>query len=225
MPAFLSFDLVTGIVSFLLTLMILSYLIGDNPAFRVAVYIFVGVSAGYVAAVVWWQVIVPRLVLPFLTGGLTGRLLSLIALIMGVLLLMKLSPRTAVMGNPSIAFLVGVSAAVAIGGAIMGTIIPQTQASINVFTLSTAAEYWLRRFIFGTVMLAGTITTLVYFHFGTRSTPQGPQRSKLVRILAWLGQIFIAITLGLLFAGAFSAALTALIERLDFIWSFLEKLL
>ena len=225
MPVTLSADLVAGIVSFLLTLMILSYLIGDNPAFRIAVYIFVGVSAGYAAAVTWWQVLSPRLIEPLLKGGLTERLLALIALILGVLLLMKLSPRTARLGNPVIALLVGVGAAVAVGGAVMGTLFPQTQASINVFNLSNAGEYWLERLFFGTIMLVGTITTLVYFHFGAKSTPGGPQRGKLVTILGWIGQVFIAITLGVLFAGVFAAAMTALFERLNFIWSFLAKFL
>jgi hypothetical protein len=225
MPVISFHDLVTGIFSFLLTMMILSYLIGDNPAFRVAVYIFVGVSAGYVAAVVWWQVLYPRLLVPLLTGSFSERLLPLIALFLGVLLLAKLSPRTAWLGNPSIAFLVGVGAAVAVGGAVMGTLIPQTQASINVFDLSNAGQYWLEQLFFGTIMLVGTITTLVYFHFGVESTPGGPQRGKLVIILGWIGQIFIAITLGALFAGVFTAAMTALIERLNFTWSFLASIL
>lgn len=225
MPVTFSHELVTGIFSFLLTLMILSYLIGDNPAFRVAVYIFVGVSAGYVAAVVWWQVLYPNLLVPLATASFTGRLMPLIALVLGVLLLMKLSPRTAWLGNPSIAFLVGVGAAVAVGGAVMGTLIPQTLASINVFDLSNAGQYWLERLFFGTIMLVGTITTLVYFHFGAKSIPGGPQRSKLVVMLGWVGQIFISITLGVLFAGVFAAAMTALIERLNFIWTFLASIL
>ena len=211
-------------MSFLLTLMILSYLIGDNPLFRVAVYIFVGVSAGYAAAVAWWQVLFPRLMLPLFTGGFLERLFSLIALVLGVLLLMKLAPRTAALGNLSIAFLVGVSAAVAVGGAVMGTIIPQTQASIKLFDLSGAGNLWLERFFFGSLMLLGTITTLVYFHFGARSTPDGPRRSKPVMVLGWIGQVFIAITLGVIFAGVFAASMTALIERLNFIWSFLANL-
>jgi hypothetical protein len=225
MPAIPLVDLVTGIVSFLLTIMILSYLIGDNPLFRVAVYIFIGVSAGYAAAVAWWQVLFPRLLLPLLTGSFFERLPALVALILGALLLMKVSPRTAALGNPSIAFLVGVSAAVAVGGTVMGTLIPQVQASINVFDLSKAGKNWPEEFFFGTVMLVGTLSTLVYFHFGARPTPDGPQRSKLVKALSWIGQIFIAITLGVLFASVFAAAMTALIERLNFIWSFLVKLL
>ena len=224
MPAILSHDLVTGLLSFLLTLMILSYLIGDNPAFRVAVYIFVGVSAGYAAAVAWWQVIYPKVLLPLLTGSLIERLLALVPLVLGFLLLMKLSQRTAWMGNVSVAFLVGVGAAVAVGGAVMGTLIPQTQASYTVFNL-TGGGSLLARLFFGVIMLVGTITTLVYFHFGARATAGGPQRSKLVIWLGWIGQVFIAITLGVLFAGVFAAAMTALIERMNSIWYFLTSVL
>jgi hypothetical protein len=216
-------DLITGFVSFVLTLMILSYLIGDNPAFRVAVYIFVGASAGYAAAVAWWQVLFPRLILPMFTGNFAGILASVVALVLGALLLMKLSPRLAALGNPSIAFLVGVSAAVAVGGAVMGTILPQALASINLFDLASGGTDVLGQLFFGTLMLIGTITTLVYFQFGARSTPSGPQRRKPFLILGKIGEVFIAITLGVLFAGAFTAALTALIERMNFLWSYLTS--
>jgi len=221
MTAGLSSDLLTGSISFLLTLMILSYLLGDNPAFRLAVYLFVGVAAGYAAAITWRQVLVPRLVSPLLAGNITERLLAFLALALGILLLGKLSTRTSRLGNAPIAFLVGVGAAVAIGGAVTGTIFPQTQASINTFDLSNAGQFPLEHLFFGTVVLGGAVTSLVYFHFGAKSTPGGPQRSKLVVILSWVGEIFIAITLGVLFAGIFTAAMTALIERLNFAWTFL----
>jgi hypothetical protein len=107
----------------------------------------------------------------------------------------------------------------------MGTIIPQTQASFNVFNSTRAGESWLARLFFGAIMLVGTITTLVYFHFGVKATAGGPQRSKLVIWLGWIGQVFIAITLGVLFAGVFAAALTALIERLNFIWNYLTSVM
>jgi hypothetical protein len=158
------------------------------------------------------------------TGSFIERLLALIPLILGVLLLMKLSSRTAWLGTPSVAFLVGVGAAVAVGGAVMGTLIPQTQASFNVFNPTSSGETWLARLAYGAIMLVGTITTLVYFHFGAKSTPGGPQRSKLVIWLGWIGQVFIAITLGVLFAGVFAAALTAMIERLNSILFFLSTL-
>ena len=238
MPAISSFDLITGIVSFLLTVMVLSYLIwGDNPAFRIVVYIFVGVSAGYVAAVACWQVLFPKLILPLFTGSFTARLLSLVALVLGVLLLMKLSPRTARLGNITIAFLVGVGAAVAVGGAVMETLIPQIQASFSLPSFASmgpelaqlfnpsASNPNLEKFLEGIVMIIGVATTLVYFQFGAKATPTGPQHGRLVMILGRIGEVFIAITLGVLFAGVFAAAMTALIERLNFIWFFFASFL
>jgi hypothetical protein len=213
MPAISSnvLDLVTAGISFLLTLMVLSYLIGDNPAFRVAVYIFVGVAAGYAASVAWHQVLYTQL---FVSLG-SGNLLTIIPFVMGLLLLLKISPRTSRLGTPSMAFLVGVGAAVAIGGAVMGTLFPQTWASIKIFNLSAAGSTWLEPLIGAVFILIGTVATLAYFHFGAKPTASGPQRSKLVRGLSWLGQIFIAITFGVVFAGVFMAAMTALIKSIS----------
>ena len=54
-------DLVGLLVSFVLTVMVLLYAFDDNPIFRLAVYIFVGVAAGYASAVALKDVILPRL--------------------------------------------------------------------------------------------------------------------------------------------------------------------
>ncbi len=229
-------DLITGGISFLLTLMVLSYLIGDNPAFRVAVYIFIGVSAGYAAAVAWHQVLRPHLIEPLISGSLSDRLLAVVPLALGLLLLFKLSPRTARLGTPSMAFMVGVGAAVAIGGAVMGTIFPQTSATFNLPSFanmrpelaqlfnSAVPKPYLEKFFEGIVVILGTVATLVYFHYGAKAAANGPQRSKLVNGLSWVGQVFIAITFGVLFAGVFVAAMTALIERLNFMITFLSSL-
>lgn len=220
MPAWISLDLITASVSFLFTLMVLSYLMGDNPLFRLAIHIFIGVSAGYAAAVAWHQVLSPKLIQPLLSGGLLGSTLFIVPLLLGVLLLMKLSPRTARLGNPAMAFMVGAGAAVAVGGAVLGTLFPQILASINLFDLKTP-----ERLFEGSIILIGTLTTLAYFHFGAKATPSGPQRGRLVDALGGIGQVFIAITFGVLFAGAYAAAMTALIERLNFLWTFIASLL
>ncbi len=98
-------QLVGLLVSFVLTVMVLLYAFDDNVLFRVAVYLFVGVAAGYASAVALKDVILPRLV------GLQPTQLLLVALWIG-LLAMKLSPRTARIGNPAAGLLVGVGAAV-----------------------------------------------------------------------------------------------------------------
>lgn len=217
-------NLVTGILSFCFTLMVLSYLIGDNPLFRVAVYIFVGVSAGYAAAVAWQHVLLPKLIEPLLFGTTQQRLLLLVPLILGILLLAKLSPRTARLGNPAMAFLVGTGAAVAILGALFGTILPQTAASINLFGTGAGGSSF-ERLLEGLIFLVGTISTLVYFQYSSKASSSSPTRSKFVTGLGWVGKIFIAITFGVLFAGVFAAALTALIERLYSLWVFIASFL
>ena len=105
------------IVAFLLTLLVFSYLLGDNLLFRLTAYLFVGVSAGVLAVMVIDQVLVPRLFNVFLSGNLKEILLVLPALVLGLLLFFKLSPRLSWIGNLSMAYLVGAGAAVIIGGA------------------------------------------------------------------------------------------------------------
>src|SRR5688572_6604360 len=103
-----SLDFIAGLAGFLFTILVFSYLIGDNPLFRIAIYIFTGVSAGYIAAVAWWQVLLPRLVIPLIAAPIQEKLLLIVPMIGGVLILMKLAPRLAGLARPVMAFLVGV---------------------------------------------------------------------------------------------------------------------
>ncbi len=216
----MSVDFVTGALAFLLTLMILSYLIGDNPVFRIATYVFIGVSAGYVAAVAFWQVLWPDLVVPLRTGTAMQRVELALPLVLAGLLLMKAWPALGRLGMPAMGLLVGAAAAAAIGGAVVGTILPQVQATIQPFSLTSLSA--LDALVNGIVILVGVVATLVYFHFGAKARQDGAiRRPFVVEAIAAVGGIFVAVTLGVLFAGVYSAALTALIERLHFFGSFL----
>lgn len=218
-------DHIAGVISFLFTILVLSYLIGDNPLFRIAVYIFVGVSSGYVAAVAWWQVIVPRLIYPLAYGSVSEKAITAIPLLGAVMILMKISPRLTGLARIAMAFLVGVGAAVIIAGALSGTLVPQISATINAFDMNAAnaRNISMVEVIFnGAFILAGTVFTLVYFHFGARSKADGSiSRLGLIEISAWIGRVFIGITLGTIFAGVYAAALTALIERISSLVNFL----
>lgn len=215
----------SGLAAFVLTLFVLSYLIGDQVLFRIAIYIFVGASAGYVASVAWHQVLSPQLVRPLLYGDANQRLLTIFPALLVLLLLFKAIPATSRVGMPSVAFMVGVGAAVAIGGAVTGTIIPQVAASINTFDLAAAAERGnssTLQFFEAGLMMLGAISTLVYFQFTAKLGDDGKyRRNPVTRILALIGGVFIAITFGVLFAGIYSAALTALIERISFLINFI----
>lgn len=226
-------DLAAGLISFLLTLMVLSYIIGDNPLFRLTIHLFIGVAAGYAGAVALLDVIIPKLAIPFSQaindGSFQPLILAIPPALLGLLLLAKLSSGAAWLGNPTMAFLVGVGAAAAIGGSVLGTLFPQVGSTIRLFDLRSAQESGFsgaERLIEGMIILVGTISTLMYFHFGTRARPDMPaRRSRYVEIVSWGGGVFIAITFGVLFAGVYTAALTALIERLSFVWDFLAGLL
>lgn len=215
-------DFFTGAVAFLLTLMVLSYLIGDNPLFRIAVYVFVGVAAGYVAAVACWQVLYPDLIVPLQRGTSMQRVTLAVPLLLIGLLLMKAWPGLTRLGMPTMGVLVGASAAAAVGGAVAGTIFPQVGATIEPFTPQNLADVLKTGVLInGALVLAGVLATLVYFHFGARTTQDGGIRRLMpVEMIAAVGSIFVAVTLGVLFAGVYSAALTAMIERLHFLASF-----
>jgi hypothetical protein len=214
-------DFIGGIVGFVLTLCVFSYILGDNLLFRLAIHIFIGVAAAYAAVMVWYNVIWTQLVLPLLSGQLA----LLIPLLLSFLLLAKIAPRFSGLGNPVMAYLVGVGAAAAVGGAVFGTIFPQAGASANLFDHANllqgkdTLDYAVNFFNSG-IILVGTLTTLVYFHFGVRGNDNFPQqRPLLLRGVSWVGQAFIAVTFGALFAGVYAAAVTALIER----WTFLVE--
>ena len=202
-------ELISAIVGFLLTLMVLSYLIGDNPLFRLALYLFIGVSSGYAATVIVYHVLLPKL------AQIQTNVLLVIPLILGASLLAKLSPRTSWIGNFAMAMLVGVGAAAALSGALLGTLVPQAQAAMDAFDLRTSDSAFLQ-FANGVVMLIGTVVTLAAFQFGAKRAPDGTiKRNVLLEGTAWVGRLFIAITFGVLFAGVYMAALTAMIERLN----------
>lgn len=216
-------EFIISVLSLLFTVLILSYVIGDNVAFRLAIHAFIGIAAGYVAAIVLLQVIANKIVTPLVLGDPVEKFLIVIpSIILGMLLLTKLSPRAEWLGRPVVAFLVGTGAAAAVAGAIMGTIYPQMQGSIDTFS---GGRNWLE----GVVILLGTIATLAYFQFtvfGKKASATG-KRGIVLNVIAIVGQVFIAITLGTLFAGVFSAALTALVDRIEsivlFIYQFLPK--
>ncbi|TFH35541.1 MAG: hypothetical protein E4G99_07055 [Anaerolineales bacterium] len=235
----LSFDFLGMIFAAVLTIMVLSYAIGDNVLFRVATYLFVGVASGYAGSIAYQNIIRPALVDPVIQNGPASIFkpeaipIFLIPWFLTVLLLLKLSPRLARYGSFPIALLVGVGAAVIVGGGIMGTLIPQSEAAANgvsqeVVFLAPGEDIfaWLERLIGALVMLVATISTLIYFRFAARREVTGQtQRSKATAVLAYIGRIFIAVTFGVMYAGTLTASMLILTERFQFLRQVLQTLL
>jgi hypothetical protein len=226
-----SFDLIGMLFAAILTLMVLSYMIGDNVLFRVATYLFVGVASGYAGSIAYQNVIRPALIDPVIQNGPASIFkpeaipVFLIPWFLTVLLLLKISPRLARYGSFPIALLVGVGAAVIVGGGITGTLIPQSQAAAEVLNpqnvLPDQGEdilIWLEDLITALVLLLATISTLIYFRFAARRVVTGQaQRSRLTAILAYIGRIFIAVTFGVMYAGTITASMLILTQRFQFL--------
>lgn len=188
------------IIGFLLTLLIFSYLWRDNPAYRLAVHLLVGVSAGYAVVVVFRDFL-----WPVYTSMRTdnSNALWLVPVFFATLLLFKLAPRLAPLGSSGMALLVGVGGAVALVGAISGTLLPQ------IFAASSGLS--------GVLSALLTVFILLYFRFTRTAQPGGDAWANLPRwqqLVNGLGQAVLMITLGAIFAGILGTSLVLLTDRI-----------
>lgn len=204
------------LVGFFLSIMVLTYLIGDNGLYRLAIHLFIGVAAGYVAVMIIYQVILPKLILPILWGG-PEIYWTIVPWLLSILLIMRLFPKLSRAGNIPLAYMVGVASAVIIGGALMGTLATQISSVINLFDFQISQDGWFWTFLEGIYVLFGTLSTLLYFQFFTPKEQPGKKNlsSKVFKWVRMAGQVFLSMTLGALFAGAYLTALMAVIARLD----------
>ncbi len=196
---------------FVLTLMVFSYILGDNFLYRLAVYLFVGLAAGYIVVVTWESVLWPWFsgTLESAAGSPIALVPLLVPLLLGILLLFKASPRLGRLGHIALAFIIGVGTAVALVGAIAGTLLPLAGSTSSVVGINR---------VNGTLLLLGVICTLVYFQYLARRLPDGrTQRRVYIRALAFVGQGVIVVTLGALYAAAILTSLTIFSERVGFI--------
>jgi hypothetical protein len=202
-----------------LTLMIFSYVLGDNPLFRIAVYLFIGAAAGYAVVVAVQNVLIPQLIAPILalsTGEVEPGTLGVLGMswVLALLLLLKLNPGNAV-GRFPLALLAGVGAAVAVGGAITGTLLPQTSATLFVIQFNN-----LELLATNTIIVIGVICTLLAFHYGVRYDGK-PGQPAVIRLITPAGQVFVGIAFGVMYAGLIAGAAAALTERLGAFWALL----
>lgn len=220
-------DQLGALLGFALTVMVFSYVVGDNPFFRFAVYLFIGVTAGMATIMAINSVLLPHLVVPLVSGSMQDRLFAVVPLFLGGLLLTKVSPRLSNWGSLSMAYLIGVGVAAAIGGAVTGTIFPQILAAINLFDLQATQNIEPGvgiNLLNAIVMVTGTTASLAYFYFGILTRPSQPSRPQAwMASLGQVGQVFIAIAFGFLFAGVLSAVLVAMIERVNFMVNFIQN--
>jgi len=208
-----------------LSLLVLTYLIlGDNPLYRLALHLFIGALVGYSFGNV---IVFLRNVLLI---RLPGDYILAVPLLMGLwLFLVKSFPRLASLGNFVVAYLIGVGTAVALGGALLGTLVPQVEAtaralSFDSLNLSSLGD--LQLLADGLLVVVGTICTLMAFNFA--APRQGGGAGVWIRFvgaLAWIGRVFLIFAFGVAFAGALTTSLSILIGRIQYIITLLVNLL
>ena len=219
----LALDQIGVILGAILTFFILSYLIGDNVLYRLATHVLIGVSAAYITVTVIADVLWPRIVAPFVALQtiqtisddnlkmllLMNAVVAGLGILLSALLLTKIWPRFAWLGNIPIGYLVGVGAAVALGGAVFGTLGAQTAAtapSDPFIGLTGKANF---NFILNLLIAFGTVTTLLSFSFFRAA------RGGVLSGLSSIGRFFLAIALGATFALVYIASVTVLIDRVQ----------
>lgn len=199
-----------------LTFMVLTYILGDNPLYRLALHLFIGILVGYSFGVALQEVFLKKVFEPLSTG----ESVIVVPIILGILLLIKGFPKYAYMGNYSVAYLVGVGTAVALSGALLGTLIPQVRAAGLVLSPSSLASLPFGIWD-GIMSVVGTICTLMVFTFTRAEHRESAGLAgiwgKLLDVLISIGRIFLTIALAVAFAGALTASLSIFIGRIQYL--------
>jgi hypothetical protein len=211
-----------------LTLVMYSFLYRDNPLFKIAENLYVGVSLGYGAILTWRQALRPDVYDPFF-GAPTWSAFSVAALhrtvpiILGILLMTRLSRKHGWLSRYSYALMIGWGAGVSIPIATHSYILQQLNAAVAPFqdaagnqaaSAATFSGPWLWHValpIFGAVVvMAGTVAVLFYFFFSIEHKRGGSALSK-------LGIWFLMISFGASFGYTVMARVSLLIGRVQFL--------
>jgi hypothetical protein len=203
-----SLDVIGSILAAVLTVMVFSYLAGNNPIYRLAQHLFVGVSLGFIAVVVLTTILLPRAGTLVTNPG--GSLPTAVPVLLGLLMLLRLARPGFGGSNPGFMIIAVTGAALALAGVLAGTLIPQTAATM--LGLNPARPLDLLNNL---IIIVGVIVTLHYFSFSVRL---GGQRSAAGTLVAGAGRWLIIATLGAVLGTLTVSFVSALIERVDFLF-------
>lgn len=229
-------DVIVTWAGFVLTLMVFSYLLGDNFLYRLAVFAFVGLTAGFVTMITVESILLPWLRLALESQDVGVQTFGLIPFVLGFALILKVSRRFGALGNLGLALIVGVGAAVAVVGAISGTLLLLSSGVSGAIAAGVAesgggATADSTRIFNAFLIVVGVVCTLASFQYAARRIPgasvlnaagvdeagRGSRRGLLIRAMSAVGQGFIVVTLGAIYGGAILSGLTIFSERIAFL--------
>lgn len=208
-------------VAALFTLFIFSFLYKDNPFYKIAEGVVVGVSAAYWMVVGFQTTIIPNLFGKLLPGwikswampGLEGRheVVYIFPLILGIMLLWRLSPKGGWISRWPLAFIIGTTAGIRLLGFLHADFLSQIRNTVvTVFALDSHGgfDFWpsLRML----VVVIGVLCGLVYFFFSI-------EHKGFVGKTAHVGIWFLMITFGAAFGYTVMGRIALLAIRLEFL--------
>ena len=188
-----------------MTLALYSFLYKDNPLFKFAEHVFVGVAAAYVFGQYWYPTIYGEIIAEWteLEQDESANWWLLAPTFLGLLMLTRFSPRLAWLSRYSFAFFVGLGAGLTIPRYTSSFILAQIEPTIQPLSLSWDGLNLL-------VILVGVIGVLVYFFFSVEHTGVA---GRVSRIGIW----FLMVSFGASFGYTVMARISLLIGRVDFL--------
>lgn len=217
-----------------LTLAIFSFLYQDNPFYKFAEHLFVGVSAAFWMCQGFWSTIVGNLI-PRLSEGLSNYFkvpyqhsdwgfFYWIPVLLGILLLMRLSPRGGWLSRWPLAFIVGTTAGLNFIRYLRSDFIVQVSSTFvpllgrqwqgfghffSTFDLSSTGQFAM--ILANWVIFFGVMCGLIYFFFSKEHTGAFGKAS---RVGIWI----LMITFGASFGYTVMGRISLLVGRLTFLF-------
>ncbi len=197
------------------TLCIYSFLYRDNPFYRFAEHLFVGLSVGYGIVISIHQGLIPLAWVPF-WEAVTKRefmgLLRLIPIAIGLLFFSRVVPKYSWLIRYPIAILIGIGAGRAIPNVMDAFIFQQVHATLVPFSEIHAGASGPFEIFGAILMLVGIICTLTYFFFSI-------EHRGAVGGISKVGIIFLMVGFGSAFGNTVMGRVSLLIQRVDFLLS------
>ncbi|QDU39781.1 hypothetical protein Mal4_41280 [Maioricimonas rarisocia] len=208
----------------LCTLAVFSFLWGDNPLYKLAESVFVGVSAAYAMVVGFWTEIVQNLLgnllpdlmrrtlLPGLQSTKTTEWEYIVPLILGVMMLWRLAPSGGWIARWPLAFFIGATAGIRLISYLESDFVQQINNTILPLVVLTAdgtVDVWWS--VKNVTIVFGVFVSLVYFFFSVEHTGTV---GALARIGIWL----LMITFGASFGYTVMGRVALLAARLEFLF-------
>lgn len=185
-------------IAALLTLAIFSFLYRDNPIYKFAEHLFVGISAGYWLSRYYRDTILPNLWNPLMKNPQENFLL-IIPGILGVMMLMRLLPKIGWISRWPLSFIIGMGSGYFLITYLQSNAMDQVRATL--IPMNSINNF---------LLVIGVLTGLIYFFFSK-------EHKGVFGGTARVGIFFLMIAFGASFGYTVMARISLLIGRMQFL--------